>query len=269
MPGTPHISPDRRDPWSDQHDDNRPNVADNDSPTQAGRRTWEEPKLEFVEPKLVKQGEMKQITAQGLVGTFDPGDDAEDPMDLYVLHDEVALELDDERPGRRRDLLDLLDDLSFVRASGPTALRSDLLLGPLQRRRVRRPCRRCTPVGGRCPPDYGGRRRCLCDRRRVAVPRAAWTSTRDGADRALVRGTSSAATPPILGVRRRQTPAPARTLWAPCCRGGDAARRESSHCRALRVREIDDDHWPDAGSAAGFFPTMRFCCARRRTGSTR
>ena len=42
-------------------------------------------------------------------------------MDLHVLHDEVALEVNDERPGRRRDLLDLLDDLSFVRASGTTA----------------------------------------------------------------------------------------------------------------------------------------------------
>ena len=58
-------------PKSDQHDDNL-NAADNDSPTQAGRRTWEEPKLEFVEPKLVKQGEMKQITTQGLIGTFVP-----------------------------------------------------------------------------------------------------------------------------------------------------------------------------------------------------
>jgi hypothetical protein len=42
-------------------------------------------------------------------------------MDLHVLHDEVALEVYDERPGRRRDLLDLLDDLSFVRASGTMA----------------------------------------------------------------------------------------------------------------------------------------------------
>jgi hypothetical protein len=58
---------------NDQHDDDRPNTADIDSPTQAGpRRTWEEPKLEFVEPKLVKQGEMKQITTQGLIGTFVP-----------------------------------------------------------------------------------------------------------------------------------------------------------------------------------------------------
>ena len=60
---------------SDQHDDNRPTIADIDSPAQAGpRRTWEEPKLAFVEPKLVKQGEMKQITAQGLIASFDPGD---------------------------------------------------------------------------------------------------------------------------------------------------------------------------------------------------
>src|SRR5688572_26925826 len=44
-------------------------------------------------------------------------------MDLYVLHDEVALELADERPGCRRDLLDLLGDLSFVRAPGLAALR--------------------------------------------------------------------------------------------------------------------------------------------------
>ena len=58
---------------SDQHDDQSPNTADIDSPAQAGpRRTWEEPKLAFVEPKLVKQGEMKQITTQGSLGTFFP-----------------------------------------------------------------------------------------------------------------------------------------------------------------------------------------------------
>jgi hypothetical protein len=59
---------------SDERKDNRGNAGDNDSPTQAARRTWEEPKLEFVEPKLVKQGEMKQTTTQGLIGTFVPGD---------------------------------------------------------------------------------------------------------------------------------------------------------------------------------------------------
>jgi hypothetical protein len=57
---------------SDQHDDNL-NAADNDAPQSGTRRTWEEPKLEFVEPKLVKQGEMK-VTTQGLIGTFVPGD---------------------------------------------------------------------------------------------------------------------------------------------------------------------------------------------------
>ena len=57
---------------SDQNDDNR-NATGIDSPTQAeARRPWEEPKLEFVEPKLVKQGEMKRITTQGLIGTFVP-----------------------------------------------------------------------------------------------------------------------------------------------------------------------------------------------------
>ena len=57
---------------SDQHDDNL-NAADNDIPQAGSRRAWEEPKLEFVEPKLVKQGEMK-ITTQGLIGTFVPED---------------------------------------------------------------------------------------------------------------------------------------------------------------------------------------------------
>ena len=57
---------------SDKHDDNR-NVEDNDVHTRSEtRRAWQEPKLEFVEPKLVKQGEMKQITTQGFVGTFVP-----------------------------------------------------------------------------------------------------------------------------------------------------------------------------------------------------
>jgi hypothetical protein len=43
-------------------------------------------------------------------------------MDLHVLHDEVALEVNDERPGHPRDLSDLLCDLSFVRASAPAVL---------------------------------------------------------------------------------------------------------------------------------------------------
>jgi hypothetical protein len=40
----------------------------------AERGTWQEPKLTFVEPVLVKQGEMKQITTQGFFGTFAPAD---------------------------------------------------------------------------------------------------------------------------------------------------------------------------------------------------
>jgi hypothetical protein len=34
---------------------------------------WEEPRLEFVEPELVKQGDVKQLTADGFFGTFIPG----------------------------------------------------------------------------------------------------------------------------------------------------------------------------------------------------
>lgn len=34
------------------------------------RQTWEEPRLQFVEPRLVKQGEMKRVT--GFFGTFVP-----------------------------------------------------------------------------------------------------------------------------------------------------------------------------------------------------
>jgi hypothetical protein len=37
------------------------------------RKPWTAPRLEFVEPKLVKHGEMKQITA-GFIGTFVPED---------------------------------------------------------------------------------------------------------------------------------------------------------------------------------------------------
>ena len=48
-------------------------VEKNDVRTQVDtKHAWQEPKLEFVEPKLVKQGEMKQITAQGFIGTFVP-----------------------------------------------------------------------------------------------------------------------------------------------------------------------------------------------------
>ena len=36
------------------------------------RAAWQEPKLKFVEPKLTKQGDMKQITAGGFFGTFAP-----------------------------------------------------------------------------------------------------------------------------------------------------------------------------------------------------
>jgi len=35
------------------------------------KQTWEEPKLAFVEPKLTKQGGLKEITA-GFFGTFTP-----------------------------------------------------------------------------------------------------------------------------------------------------------------------------------------------------
>ena len=57
---------------SDKDDDNR-NVENNGVRDQAEtKRAWQEPKLEFVEPKLVKQGEMKRITAQGFIGTFVP-----------------------------------------------------------------------------------------------------------------------------------------------------------------------------------------------------
>lgn len=39
---------------------------------QATKQTWEEPKLAFVEPKLTKEGGLKDITA-GFFGTFTPG----------------------------------------------------------------------------------------------------------------------------------------------------------------------------------------------------
>ena len=57
---------------SDQHDDNL-NATDHDAPQAGSRRTWEEPKLEFVEPTLVRHGDMK-VTTQGLIGTFVPED---------------------------------------------------------------------------------------------------------------------------------------------------------------------------------------------------
>jgi hypothetical protein len=58
---------------SDQRNPSSGNVENNDAPSEPEtRRPWQQPKLEFVEPKLVKQGEMKQITGQGFVGTFIP-----------------------------------------------------------------------------------------------------------------------------------------------------------------------------------------------------
>ena len=38
---------------------------------QETKHTWEEPKLDFVEPKLTKQGALKDITA-GFFGSFSP-----------------------------------------------------------------------------------------------------------------------------------------------------------------------------------------------------
>jgi len=38
---------------------------------QESKQMWEEPKLAFVEPKLTKQGGLKEITA-GFFGTFTP-----------------------------------------------------------------------------------------------------------------------------------------------------------------------------------------------------
>jgi hypothetical protein len=34
------------------------------------KKRWEEPKLTFLEPKLTKQGELKDVT--GFLGTFSP-----------------------------------------------------------------------------------------------------------------------------------------------------------------------------------------------------
>jgi hypothetical protein len=49
-------------------------------------------------------------------------------MDLHVLHDDVALEVNDERPGPPGDLTSLLRDLSFVRVTSATLPRSRLVL---------------------------------------------------------------------------------------------------------------------------------------------
>jgi hypothetical protein len=39
------------------------------------KQAWHEPKLEFVEPKLVRHGEMKRLTGTGFIGTFVPEED--------------------------------------------------------------------------------------------------------------------------------------------------------------------------------------------------
>jgi hypothetical protein len=58
---------------TDKHHDDDQSVEDSEARAQAEtKHTWQEPKLEFIEPKLVKQGEMKQATAQGFIGTFVP-----------------------------------------------------------------------------------------------------------------------------------------------------------------------------------------------------
>jgi hypothetical protein len=39
------------------------------------KQVWQEPKLAFVEPKLVRHGEVKRLTGTGFVGTFVPEED--------------------------------------------------------------------------------------------------------------------------------------------------------------------------------------------------
>lgn len=36
------------------------------------KKTWEEPKLAFVEPKLTKHGTLQEVTGQGFFGGFTP-----------------------------------------------------------------------------------------------------------------------------------------------------------------------------------------------------
>ena len=40
-------------------------------PAQESKKPWEEPKLAFVEPKLTKHGDLKNLT--GFFGSFSPG----------------------------------------------------------------------------------------------------------------------------------------------------------------------------------------------------
>jgi hypothetical protein len=36
------------------------------------RKPWQEPKLDFIEPKLTKHGELTEVTGQGFFGSFSP-----------------------------------------------------------------------------------------------------------------------------------------------------------------------------------------------------
>jgi hypothetical protein len=36
------------------------------------KKSWQEPKLAFVEPKLTKHGTLKEVTGQGFFGGFTP-----------------------------------------------------------------------------------------------------------------------------------------------------------------------------------------------------
>jgi hypothetical protein len=36
----------------------------------AGKAPWQPPKLTFVEPTLVRQGDLQEVTGQGFFGTF-------------------------------------------------------------------------------------------------------------------------------------------------------------------------------------------------------
>lgn len=42
--------------------------------TDKSKKPFQEPKLEFIEPKLVKHGDATELTKQGFFGTFTPDD---------------------------------------------------------------------------------------------------------------------------------------------------------------------------------------------------
>jgi len=55
----------------DRHTNRSPQDSEGESSAPSGKRPWQEPRLDFVEPKLTKHGELTEVTS-GFFCVFQP-----------------------------------------------------------------------------------------------------------------------------------------------------------------------------------------------------